>query len=317
MLLSTREVMRKIGYAFTAYLSAITLFFFYVQILALQQARNAAAFTFVHGYSSASFKGRSYIDSGIIPDKTTLFDFDDAYRRLKTGRGYGVSFNVLHSSLGQDADIKRLVDVVKNHQGTVVPFGESRGAATIINCVGGKYLDKARIGALILDSPFDTIKSVLAHKLKLYSLQKILSPKTLEAAVPFVCWGYNPLGPQPIDTISGIDSEIPVLLICSIEDDVVPYTSSIALYKRLLEVGHKKAYLLVLQRGKHGSIMKGPQAARYRHVVHAFYEKHTIKHGIQVDHKILSSGLDFLDDFCRPNLDELTKLYGECTQPLF
>lgn len=273
---------------------------------ASERARIVTTFLYSHGYSSASYKARSYIDSQVIPSDTKLFDFDDAYFRLEPRRGYGVGVNVWHSSLGQDADIKRLADEINKHTEPVIPWGESRGAATIVNCLGGGHVQPERVAAAILDSPFDRVKSVLAHRLQLLGLRKVLSPETVDRAVPYFCWRYDPLGPQPIDNVSGIDHKIPVLLICSAEDIIVPYMCSVALYRKLVESGHKDVYLLPLVKGNHGWIMQGPQAQLYRKVVHAFYEKHGIEHRLEFS----PGGHDILETYCQPTLDELDQPGG-------
>lgn len=69
-----------------------------------------------------------------------------------------------------------------------------------------------------------------------------------------------------------IDLEIPILIVCSKEDALIPSTSSIALFDALRKRGHKKAHLLVLDHGAHANILWGPDGHIYRNVVHAFYK---------------------------------------------
>ncbi len=268
---------------------------------ASEHARKVTTFIYSHGFTSCKAKANSYIQARIIPETTRKFNYSDAYLSWEPSHGYGVALDFWNSCIGQNSDIKKLACEVDQYSGPIVLAGESRGASTILNYLGSEYAKSDRIAAAILDSPFDMVKSVLAHRLKLLGLKDVLSPEAVERAAPYFCWNYDPNGIQPIKSVALIDHEIPIFMVCSAEDAIVPHSSGLALYKEMLRSGHKKAYLLMLERGKHGWIMQGPQGDLYRKVVHAFYESNGIDSGLESS----PGGHDLLQDYCQPTLEQL------------
>jgi len=178
-----------------------------------------------------------------------VFDFDDAHDPKK-------------SCLGQDADMARLHDVCKQNDQAILE-GSSRGAVAGLNYLG-KYQPK-NIRAAIFESPFDKLSTIVKHDAYF---------EFLELVLPYIPYkgfpNYNPYGIQPIDVVNKIDQNLPILFICSSQDTRIPAKSTINIYKKLLESGHKNVYLLHVEHGEHATIMQGEDGPLVKHVVHAF-----------------------------------------------
>jgi len=76
-----------------------------------------------------------------------------------------------------------------------------------------------------------------------------------------------------------------------IEDNVVPCSSSINVYKKLIKSGHPQVSLLILDHGQHAKILSGKDGYKYQAVVHAFYKKHNLPY----DASIAEIGESFLN----------------------
>lgn len=266
-------------------------------------------FIYSHGMTSSEAKAGAYKKAKIIPESTHHFNYSDAYLSFEPSRGYGVALDFWSSCIGQNADTQKLLYNINNHPRTVL-FGESRGASAILNGLGSLGPQQNHVIAAVLDSPFDTVNSVIDYQISRLGLQLLgLAAKRFERAIPYFCWNYDPNGIQPIKSIENIDPNTPMLFIASAQDTVVPYKCSVELYKKLFEQGHENVYLLPLAEGKHGWIMQGPQKELYRDVIHAFYQKHKINHGIESD-DISPRGHDILEDYCRPNKAQLAQSGG-------
>jgi alpha-beta hydrolase superfamily lysophospholipase len=198
-------------------------------------------------------------------------------------------------SLGQEADIatlkKAYLKTRKDYPNAeIVLIGLSRGASTIINFLAEHQ--PTHIKAVILESPFDTVAGVIDHFCKQANMA---SKPLLDMSQKILSWvsSYKPSGIQPIHTIHKIPSTIPVLFICSKEDRVVPASGTITLYETLRLSGHSKAHILILDQGKHGFLLTGPQAKIYQSTVHAFYKHYRLDH----DPIMANFGMKYLHTF--------------------
>lgn len=185
-----------------------------------------------------------------------------------------------NSSLGQENDCNRLITVIKKYckdNQKCILQGVSRGASVIILILA--LNPDLPIGAVILESPFDTIDSVLNHiinklgswnflKKYKYTIFKYIFQKHIQGLY------------APIDFANRINKDIPILIICSISDHLVPVESSIRLYNALLKSGHKKVHLVILSKGKHGFLLQGDDKKIYESAVHSFYKKYGLPYDV-------------------------------------
>lgn len=257
---------------------------------------NENKFTFVysHGFNSAGIKSKKYIRQEILPKNTLSFNYEDATRYLALTEGVGLAFGLHNSAIGQLNDVKKLAEQIDQiNSDNIILFGESRGASTIINYLGSQIAKPSKIKAVILDSPFDELINVISFKLKNLHLSRFLKPKFVERCFSSISKNYTLEGLQPINTIKNVSKEIPVLFICSKEDSLIPWTSSLELYKCLIRSGHKRVHILTLAHGNHAFLTDGKCKKQYRNGVHAFFNKYSIPchecYAVKGEKEILSS----------------------------
>lgn len=219
-----------------------------------------------------------------ITSPTRAFNYPDATQRF-----WRVNF--WRTNLGQDADVltlKRALEKLKaeNPNIEVVLYGVSRGASTIINFLA-QYNKECetqtsalpRIRAVVLESPYDDIASVaryLAQRTYIDTLPygNIYGHQAVHAIIGTLFINYNKNGLSPIKSAPKIPKNIPVLIICSEQDQLVPWHSSYALYQEFKNTGHEDAHVLKLKKGLHAKLLSGPEGTRYQQAVHAFYKQY-------------------------------------------
>jgi pimeloyl-ACP methyl ester carboxylesterase len=196
-------------------------------------------------------------------------------------------YNAQEVNLGQTQDVatlKQEFEKIKNDGNGIIAFGVSRGAATLVNFLGANHCPE--IKAVILESPFDNVRSIIGFKYYI---------SALHAFVSMVFPKYNPYGMQPITSAPTIRTDLPILIVCSKKDSLVPCSSSVSLYHALKKTGNNNVYLLKVTKGSHANILWGPQGENYRNVVHAFYKKY----GLPYNEKFAALGLSELA-MCQP-----------------
>jgi len=228
---------------------------------------------FAHGLGGGSNHGEHCrynhrSGKGFIEGALEVFDFEDssAHPRWKKKP----------SCLAQEGDMRCLqgaYHAIASEGRPVILAGVSRGAATILNFMGtAPAQDVRQVRALVLESPFDKLKSILEYKFGFIGEM----PGIEYAAKRIALGGYNPNGIQPIQVVDKISKDIPILLICSKQDGLIPSSSTINLYRKIVESGHTRAHLLELERGPHANLPWGENGGIYRNVVHAFYRHYNL-----------------------------------------
>jgi len=160
----------------------------------------------------------------------------------------------------------------------VVLVGVSRGAATAFGFLAN---NPTCIRAAVLESPFDSVDSALdknVHRI-FRAPQKRLSKTLNKQVLPRIFGRYRPDGPSPIEFVAQISHDMPILLVCSRKDTIVPMGSTIALYNKLRATGHNNAHLLILEQSMHGLVNRNSSdGILYRNVTHAFYKAYNLPH---------------------------------------
>lgn len=248
---------------------------------------------FVHGLGANKHQAHDYScvhEYGFLTDPFS-FDFADASL-----------WNHRQSVLAQDRDIQQLEEFLTEYSAfPVVVMGLSRGAATIINYCGSH--SPANIKALILESPFDHIRSIVKTILQPAFLHVI--PGSITVGMKLATWlypNYKQDGIHPIDVVDKIPQDMPVMIICSKKDLLIDATSSIRLYKKLLESGHTNVYLLVTAYGQHSNIIWSKSGPEYRKLIGAFLRKYDTATASEVDEELLAR--------YKPSLEDIKKQYN-------
>lgn len=251
---------------------------------------------YVNQQNLSQNQDHAYNDRFIITTPFVTFDYPDS-----TDRFYRI--NIRRSGLAQTIDINHLTWIFnkayKKYQQNIILMGVSRGASTIITFMGKEKPN--HVAALILESPFDAMETVIAHKIKQARLHKIPGLQQLShAIVSGVFFKYHMNGIRPIDLIAKIDKNIPILLICSREDTLVPSISTIRLYQALRNDNRSNVHLAIIPRGKHARIITGPDGDIYQNISHAFLKTYYLPHD---EHKA-KEGKSFFEK-TQPNAEEL------------
>jgi hypothetical protein len=187
------------------------------------------------------------------------------------------NFSVGRINIAQENDIKALRKTYTEHitrypNTDVVLYGDSRGAATIFNFIA--IDNPAQVKAAVLEGIFDAMPHVMKHCI--YSDKEEHVEKRLSGTLSLVMRGYKKNALSPRDYAEIIADDIPILLVTSLKDWVVPPQCTIYLYNRLRERGHQKVHLLILQHSSHSGYMLEDARDRqlYEEVVHAFYQRY-------------------------------------------
>lgn len=170
------------------------------------------------------------------------------------------------STLGQGLEIECIKNAydqynLKDHE-AVIFCGPSRGPAAIINFIA-KY-NPENAAALILENPYDSVEGCI----KVRSL-----PEPIKRLLYwFVCtvFKYRHDGEHPIEQIKNIKNKnLPIIIICSEQDNIVHWKSSENLYKAFITNGFTNVTFVKAKLGKHAKILWGPEGDRYQKIVHA------------------------------------------------
>lgn len=202
----------------------------------------------------------------LIQDPIHTFNFPDATRK---------GFDGSQTSLGQENEIRTLTNAYeKVKHNDVVIMGMSRGASTILNFLGTRH--PTNIAAAIVESPFDSITGTLENFCKMAGVSWLMPLGVLYASPNLFFSKFNPQGIFPIKVVQNIQKDLPILIVASLQDDLIPALSTAAIYSKLKESGHDHVYFLLLENGPHGYLLEHEDAHLYLNAVHAFYNKYDL-----------------------------------------
>ena len=229
----------------------------------------------VHGYTK-SYKKNDTIyrnDRYLLHTPFVTFNYPDA-----TDKFYRVNYN--ETSFGQDNEIGRLnkayTSTMSRYENCdIILWGLSRGASNILIFAGLYQLNNVK--ALLVESPYFTMGEIIESIIMKKNLSWI-PLSYAETIAESIFKKYTRHGSSPANCIENISKEIPIFIICSKEDRLVPFSSSINVYKKLVESGHKHTYIFITEYGKHAAILQGPDGEKYQWVVNAFYKKYNLPH---------------------------------------
>jgi len=268
--------------------------------------KNTTSYLFSHGIAHAHAQAYWYTQltpEGVynerytIPGRLFTFDFPDAINNFW-------QLNFTKTSLAQGNEIISLkraydetiavLDAEKSINKDLVLVGLSRGASTTLSFMG--LFNPKEVKALVLESPFDSIATLIQNILRNLYLHWVPGLDTVgHSLVSMTFAQHNKNGIRPLDTVDTIKKDLPILLICSEQDGVVPATSTMELYKKLQESGHQHTYIFKAHKGDHANILQDADGQNYQRVVHAFYKKYQLPH----DSALADQGMSLLEQ-CQP-----------------
>jgi len=232
-------------------------------------------FLFAHGLGGHKGNVHYYHKHTIVRDPFWSFNFPDARDGI---------INYKETSLAQGHEIEALKEAFETFcQETftksgcipnIVLTGASRGASSIITFMGTH--NPTNVSALVIESPFDTMDSVIIGLLSKIGLGKSeglrkLGHKILKKNYP----KYDKDAPTPLSMIPHIrNKDLPILIICSKKDELIPWTSSYRLYEEFKKHGFTNVHIFISSRGKHVRILEDRYAHLYKEAVDTFYKKY-------------------------------------------
>lgn len=252
-------------------------------------------------YTKTSQKDGELIvhDRYILDEPLVTFDYPDS-----TDRFWKVRRSL--TTLGQESEIAELerhyeliIERSENDEPHIVLFGISRGASAAVSFLG--TAERPAICAAIVESPFDcfeTVQRFLAKRIFIHWIPGIQA--ICRGITKMVFPKYTPTGLHPINAVTNIRKDLPILFICSKQDELVPYQCTVNLYHALRQAGHEHAYILILNHGAHGQLLHKSIGSSYQSVVHAFYKKYNMPH----DEKLARNGKARLAK-CQPKFDHV------------
>jgi len=181
-------------------------------------------------------------------------------------------------NLGQHADMRLFGQALDAHRAKypdqpIVLYGVSRGAATVVNFVAHATPAQLKdVAGIVLEGCPASLQSVL--DCKVYYLPTILGqPLVYLIQKGFEwCTSYSSSGPTPIDSMRRMPTHIPVLLVMSQGDCVVP---PMCTWQAMLPVKDKRHIQPVMLPGAghpHYTLCE-PDCSKYRDAVLSFYER--------------------------------------------
>lgn len=238
---------------------------------------------FAHGYMDTHRQAFSYIknphyDNDIITsDGLVTFDFADA------GKEYLNLWRLKETSLAQENEMHRLHVVLKSIKKRakkvrkIILLGTSRGASTIITTLA-RY-PHPEVSAIILESPFAQFKDILDNMIKKPVVKSI--PYIKEISTPlasFLIFRHAFNGITPLKAIQNLPKDLPILILATQKDALVPYASSQLLYDIFLKNGYTNVHFSLFNYGRHARLVMHEQATHIQKAVHIFYEKYNLPH---------------------------------------
>jgi pimeloyl-ACP methyl ester carboxylesterase len=230
---------------------------------------NNVEYLFAHGFGGNKDYITHYQNCNFIPKPYKGLSFNGPE---VSGGKYP---NLSKTAMGQERDIEVITQALKNITAPVVGIGVSKGASTWINAAAHPE-NTTKIKALVLESPFFDASDVL-HKLFFLNYIPGGTYITNKLSKGFLGY-YQPSGIQPIHSIKKISNkQLPILLIHSQEDSIVPVEHARVLYNAFTENGFKHVHLIETKKGAHANLAYKIAIQR---AVNAFYKRYNIYHDI-------------------------------------
>lgn len=268
-------------------------------------------YLFAHGLAAGKKQLTHYFDIIPIQGKGLAFDCIDANNIPL----YPSIIKIRPTAFGQEKDIEVLTQAIKNINVPIIGIGVSKGAACWINTVAHTQ-DINKIAALVLESPFANVNEIIQKFKFVDYLNYIPFGQFIvnKGAEKILCH-YKSDGMQPITSIKKItNKKLPIFIIHSKEDRLIPINHSRRLYKEFIKNGFSNVYLVEIDLGHHAGIIYADPLKTFQITVNSFYKKFNLpyNHNIElVDIKQYQPSLEEIDKRIKldtNNINEYKKL---------
>ncbi|MDR3646077.1 MAG: lipase family protein [Candidatus Babeliales bacterium] len=227
-------------------------------------------YLFAHGHAAGKKQFKYYKELIPLADKGLAFDCVDANNKPL----YPSIIKIRPTAFGQELDIQVLTNAIQDINVPIVGIGVSKGAACWINTAAKKENINS-LAALVLESPFANVNEII-HKFKFIDYLNYIPCGQFIAkkgAQKILCH-YDPYGIQPIYSISKITNKnLPIFLIHSKQDKLIPINHSRRLYNKFLKNGFTNVYLIETDIGHHAGIIHTDQSKIFPKALNSFYHQ--------------------------------------------
>ena len=302
-----------------------------------QPSENSVFTLFSHGVGSSP--GTGTIHRNHLPTNSDFYGFTYNDQRplyfpfpspQNTNFAQTTDIECLKKAYGDSYD---LICSNNNQYQKIIVCGVSRGATTPFTILANidddekakKFLEI--VDAFVLESAFasmddvtknmSTITKTLCSPLSWITQKTIgLSQDSVHNIINKIFQSYDKDGMSAWNAIDEIYKkngatlktllEKPILLVCSKKDLLVPVWSTVTLYYKLKEIGHKSVYIYIADKGHHGAIALFGDRDNYTKAAHGFYKKN----GIPCNEEFAKEGLEILqkgEDDAKKIMEEITK----------
>jgi len=241
---------------------------------------------FSHGIADTYKQAYIYAKTSAIYTPFMTFNYPDATERFyrvdfrKTSFGQKNEIAVLRKAYEKTLNIAQ--EKFQCDDPSVILYGLSRGASNLIIFAGTH--DLPHVKALILESPYYSMGDVIDHIMDTFNMTRL--PHSLgELIMENIFWLYNRNGIKPCDVLENIPKDLPILIICSKKDTLVPFTTSQKLYEELIKTGHKNVHFFITDYGRHGKILHDHNQEKYITTIHTFYKQYNLPYDRSIDIK--------------------------------
>lgn len=243
-----------------------------------------------------------YIKTVVFPDIQKEVGYGINRIVSEVASKFKIPINRSKMYMGQLQDIDAFFDAIQTceQDDQLILFGCSRGGAATVSFLA-KH-NPENVVAVVLDgSPADMLASadpIMAQ----FGLGS--SCRSLIFSVLFPAYPQDSV--TPLQSVAHIkNKKLPILLIHSQNDCVVPYSHSLRLYKEFIKHGFEHVYIVLIPEGRHAFLLQEPKAKDlYLKAVHSFYKFYDLPY----DKMHASEDMDFY----RPALDVVEQKILDC-----
>lgn len=209
----------------------------------------------------------SHVVAPALPDSKTVRGVNFSKLLYLLSSFWGKHINRIDSDMGHDKDVEVIFKQIP--QKRFVAYGMCRGGSALIHTIA-KH-NPEHLKALVIEAAYASYPKLFYGLLSSYGL----STKYAESFAKFLFPAYQARSLSCQKLIPLIkNKDLPILILHSKDDAVIPFAHSLMLYKAFKENGFKNVYLVELQ-GKHAYGIRDDQKA-YLTAVHSFYQKHDL-----------------------------------------
>jgi len=242
--------------------------------------------------------------NGIIGQLSSLY----GQKVNSTNSFYGKHINRNAMYMGQEADLEAISATIAQvpTQESMILYGCSRGAAALLTYLG-KY-NPSNIAALVLDACPADLPATLHIKLASCGIHPTWANTIFTTLFPQY---DSSTAITPFNAIALIQNkDLPILLIHSKKDHVVPYIHSLQLYQQLLDHGFTNVHLILVPHGRHAYILQDePVAPLYAQAVHSFYKKYNLPYDATIAQDTMQETM-----LTKEEIEQKTAAYQESIQ---